>query len=286
MKMPFYYFLFFIVPLAAQDAALEHSTTLAATYNPHDSYTTEKDYQILLNIREHISSQFGTKYDGIAIRVSNGAVTIEGAVDNHQDLETITNKAYNVQGVGFVNNNLVIANRGQATDSGNNLIQYLTERDRQIALNIRTQLRLEFGSLYDHLAINVENGVVRISGLVGNISDSNDILRIASHVEGVEHVDNQLDIKQTPSLQFEDNQVVDPRDSFVTVTDRVIVISLRGQLTAVSDMKYDKIYIHVDQGIVTLTGDVPTQTDAAIAVLRATRTQGVQSVNDLLRYGA
>jgi len=271
-------------PLLAQDLSFQHSFTRSEVDNPNDSYTSNKDHHILRNIREHVSSQFGTKYAGISIRVSNGLVTFEGSVENSQDRQAMTNKALSVQGVLNINNNLLITNRGQATDTVNDLNTYTTERDRQLTLNIRGALKNNFGNIYDPVRISIQNGVVRLVGVVKSQKDIDQIIATINSLDGVSGIDNQLTIKATPPANFGDNQTVDTRDSYYGVRDRQIVISLRSQLMNISSDRYAKIALDSTNGIVTLSGSVLSKEDAALAVNKALLTQGVASVNDLLTY--
>lgn len=265
---------------------LQNSAVLRASSNANDSYTTEKDRLILINLRQQISSQFGKKYDGISIRVSNGAVTFVGTVDTHLDVQTITNKGHSVQGVTTIANRLIVANKGQVADSGNALNSYTTDKDRVLSLNVRAAIKKAFGSSYEGLKISVQNGIVRLIGLVKSQKDMDTLVRLAGSLDGVAGVDNRLTLPASPPPRYEDSQTVDPRDSYGTTVDRQIVITLRASLENISADNYDKVYINVVNGIVTLSGSVPSKKDAKLAVDRAIQTQGVRTVNDTLLYAA
>lgn len=265
---------------------LQNSAVLRASSNPNDSYTTEKDRLILINLRQQISSQFGKKYDAISIRVSNGAVTFVGTVDNHLDVQTMTNKGHSVQGVTTIANRLIVANKGQIADSGNALNSYTTDKDRVLALNVRGAIKKAFGSAYESLKISVQNGIVRLTGLVKSQQDVDKLLTLAGSLDGVAGVDNRLTLPVPPPPRYEDSQTVDPRDSYSTAVDRQIVITLRAALENISADNYDKVYINVVHGLVTLSGNVPSKRDAKLAVDKAIQTQGVRTVNDTLRYAA
>ncbi len=277
-------FLLLTAPLLAQDLRFHPNITLSAGGNLNDSYTGNKDHYILLSIRENLSSQFGTKYDGIAIRVSNGLVTFEGSVDSSQDRRAITIKALSIQGVLNVNNNLLITKSEQSTDNVNDLNTYTTERDRQLILNIRGALKSGYGTTYNHVRINIQNGVVLLIGVVKSQKDIDQIVETVSSMEGASGINNQLSVKPTPPANFKDNQIVDTRDSYYGVRDRQIVISLRGQLTTISADSYAKVTIDSINGVVTLKGNVPSKDDAALVVRKALLTQGVASINDFLTY--
>lgn len=56
----------------------------------HDRYTTEKDHEINMQIREKITGWFTDDYKTITINTNNGHTVIEGYVDNADNLSYLT----------------------------------------------------------------------------------------------------------------------------------------------------------------------------------------------------
>jgi len=66
--------------------------------------------------------------------------------------------------------------------------------DRSIANKVETALRNDPYLDADHIDVDANRGVVRLSGQVGTDSDLRGALRIAAAVPGVLRVDDQLEI--------------------------------------------------------------------------------------------
>ena len=87
-----------------------------AKYQPgaynQDYAASEKDRQLNLRIREKLSTWFTSGYnDTIILKTSNGDVTLEGRVDNPEDIQRIVDSLRRIEGVNNITNRLK-ANRG------------------------------------------------------------------------------------------------------------------------------------------------------------------------------
>lgn len=275
--------LFLALSLFYVDPTMQHSVTASKSLNPNDSYITTQDQHILLNIRQHINALFGKKYETIAVSVSSGMVTFSGTVLSADDRMAIGNVALRVQGVVAVNNSLIVANKGQSTNTatGDSFSSYT---DQQVILSIRNELRRQYGSKYLSLIINSDNGIVTIKGSVLSNGDMNRIIFLAQNVQGVQSVINELSVQSTSSPNLATDVQVDPRDSYATSNDRIIVINIRNQLASVPGDRYKNTYITVINGGVTLFGQVATKQEADAAANKAQHVTGVLSINNTLSY--
>ena len=132
---------------------------------------------------------------------------------------------------------------------------------------------LPYVTVFDNLAYKVEDGTVTLLGQVVNPVNRTDADKAVKSIEGVEHVDNQIEVLP-----------VSPMDS-----------RLRRQLfRAIYGFgpleKYDMgvikpVRIIVKSGHVTLEGIVDSQADKDAAGLRANGVAGVFSVTNNLRVG-
>jgi osmotically-inducible protein OsmY len=66
--------------------------------------------------------------------------------------------------------------------------------DRAIVAKVQTALSADPYLDTDHLTVSARQGVVRLSGLVGDDRDLRAVLRIANAVPGVRGVDDELEI--------------------------------------------------------------------------------------------
>lgn len=67
--------------------------------------------------------------------------------------------------------------------------------DAVLAARVETSLAKDPYILSDHLTISVTNGVVRVRGLVNDVSDLLAILRLARRVAGGARVVNEIDFE-------------------------------------------------------------------------------------------
>jgi hyperosmotically inducible protein len=149
------------------------------------------------------------------------------------------------------------------------------ESTDRITREIRHELlMLPYYTLFDELAYKVEGGKVTLLGKVTNPVLKSDAEYAVKHIEGVETVDNQI---QVLPLSPMDNRIRRAVYRAIYGFDGLFKYSL-GTLPA--------IHIIVDNGHVTLVGTVDSEGDKNLAGLRANGVPGVFSVtNDLTVSG-
>lgn len=131
---------------------------------------------------------------------------------------------------------------------------------------------LPYVNVFDYMTYSVnEDGVVTLSGQVTNPTLKKDAFNAVKRVEGVERVDNQI---QVLPLSFFDNGL---RARLFRTIYRDPVLQRYGVGSEKS------IRIIVDNGHVTLLGFVDNQADKTIAGIRAGTVPGIFSVNNELQ---
>jgi hyperosmotically inducible protein len=133
---------------------------------------------------------------------------------------------------------------------------------------------LPYFTIFDNLAFKVDGGTVTLYGKVTRPSLKQDAGRVVAHVEGVEHVDNQIEV--LPLSPF-DNKI---RWQTARAIYGYPTLNRYGMGTQPS------IRIIVDNGHVTLEGVVNNQSDKNVAGIRANQVPGVFSVTNDLRIGS
>ena len=160
---------------------------------------------------------------------------------------------------------LVIVTVGWQTASAQGSVERITkEVHHELAL-------LPYYGVFDFLAYKVSaDGTVTLLGQVTQPTLKSDAQNAVKHVEGVEHVDNQI---QVLPLSPMDNEI--RHAAF-----RAIYSS--PQLTKYAWKSVQSIHIIVNNGHITLEGVVDSQADKEVAEIRAKSVPNVFSVDDNL----
>ncbi len=126
-------------------------------------------------------------------------------------------------------------------------------------------------SIFDNLAYKVDGGTVTLLGQVKNAVLKDEAEKVVKGIEGVERVDNQIEI--LPPSPNDDR--IRRRVAQAIFNDSTL---FRYSMGAVPP-----IHIIVNRGHVTLEGVVDNQTDKNVAGIRANGVPGVFSVTNNLR---
>jgi hyperosmotically inducible periplasmic protein len=137
---------------------------------------------------------------------------------------------------------------------------------------VRHQLvMLPFYSVFDNLEYKVEGGKVTLLGQVRLPNVKSDAESAVKHIEGVEAVDNQIQVLPT---SFNDDRIRRAEFRAIYSFPGLQMYALRSVPT---------IHIIVDNGHVTLEGAVANEADKNAAGIRANAVPGTFSVTNNLR---
>jgi hyperosmotically inducible protein len=134
------------------------------------------------------------------------------------------------------------------------LIQQNLQNDRDLANN--------------PIDVKVADGVATLKGTVDSDTERDTAVRLAS-VTGVRVVDDQLKVGSAGAK--------------ATLEDSAITTKVKTEILANTDLRRADISVATDNGVVTLTGTVPSQEMRRLAVDLARHTGGVDRVEDHLR---
>ncbi len=147
-----------------------------------------------------------------------------------------------------------------------------TREEDRITREVRHQLvMLPYYSVFDDLKFSVQGGTVVLQGAVINPATKSDAEGVVKRIEGVEHVDNRIEVLPPSSMD-----------------DRIRRAEYRAifgddMLFRYGEAAVPSIHIIVKNGRVTLEGVVDNDSDKNVAGLRANGVPGVFSVtNNLL----
>jgi hyperosmotically inducible protein len=144
----------------------------------------------------------------------------------------------------------------------------------RIAKEVRHELlMLPYFGVFDSIAYKVDGGTVTLLGQVVRPTLKSDAENVVKHIEGVDHVDNQIEVLP-PS----------PMD------DRIRLELFRAIYQYPALQRYElgvqkPIRIIVKNGRVTLEGVVDNEADKNMAGIRANGVSGVFSVTNNLQIG-
>jgi osmotically-inducible protein OsmY len=197
---------------------------------------------------------------GVTVAVSAANVTLTGTVPNawsRTEAQWIALKARDVKSVA---NRLTVA-RG--------------ESDAAVARTVADQIRrYVLYTVFDDVAVGVQDGQVTLTGEVTAGFKANDLARIASRVRGVQAVTSE--IRTLPASLFDDQLRV------------AIASRLYGDpmFESYALQVPPPIHIVVENGHVTLTGAVGSEVERVKAGFTAREVFGVMSVDNELKVAS
>jgi osmotically-inducible protein OsmY len=220
----------------------------------------------------------------IEVEVNQGIVTLSGTVETNVDRDLAVELARGVSGVNDVMNLL------QLDDT---LVPHAKhERDFADYVNdanvtAQVKLRLLWNATTEGLQINVttRDGIVTLSGTVDSEARRNLAIQIARDTQGVREVVAELEVKPTETLA--DKAREHARQSFLTtkrvMTDSWITMKVYSSLTFESGIDTSRIKVNTQNGVVSLSGKVRSESEHR-RILETTRSVvGVKKVIDKLR---
>jgi hyperosmotically inducible protein len=249
-----------LVPVVAA-AFFTFSPVIAA---PHSmaamaqSVDAGKDNQILADVTNKALGK--SKFKDVKATVQNGIVTLTGTVDVYDTKADADKRVHRIKNVKAVENEIEVAGPDIPDNELQNKLIKAIEYDR-----------VGYGTTaFNAIGVNVQNGVVTLSGTAYGPVDADSAVAVAANTKGVKDVVN--DIQVDP---------VSPMD------DRIRIAVFRSVYGFPSLNKYaidpgKPIRISVQNGNVTLYGVVDSKADKDAAGIRANTVPGVFHVTNNL----
>lgn len=220
-------------------------------------------------------------YD-LDVSVTNGVVTLKGAVESKIDAKLATDIAQSAADVRSVENQLKIepGSRKAPTEIESESARFMQRvKDANVTAKVKSQLLWNSKTEGLNIDVDTEKGIVTLSGNVASREEAKMASKLAADTEGVRKVKNNLKVGSTPS----DTTVASSNTTESTsgnVKDGWVTTRVKAAL--LYDNRVDGTDIHVDtaQGIVTLTGAVNNKNERDIAKQITRSIGGVKSVVD------
>lgn len=191
----------------------------------------------------------------IGVIVDNGVVTLGGTVPTHFAQNAAVADALSIVGATEVNNELTVQYPAEAT----------TPTDTELAADIESVLRVNSDIDATEIEVKASEGVVTLKGSVDAYWKKVHAEEVASNVSGVISIDNRLNVIR--AKDFVDREIGED------ITDAL-------ERNALIDA--EDVDVTVEDGVVTLTGTVPTRTARQAAYNAARYTLGVVDVKNNL----
>lgn len=158
--------------------------SVASSQTPAES---PQDVALTNGVQSALRASKVANADQIKVEVEGGAVQLSGFVESEEDQEKALEVAREVRGVATVRNDLVIRDSrptvGQALD------------DTIIAAQVRKQIDANVAGDAQDINVNVSDGVVQLSGYVADTNVKTRAADVASAVQGVQDVRNDIALK-------------------------------------------------------------------------------------------
>lgn len=224
---------------------------------------TRPDNRVAEDVRRAIHTDPATETWEINTTVQDGVVQLKGVVDSWQEKRLAATLAKSVKGVTGLQNNLIINYNG-------------TRTDKEIQAEVKSILKWD-SRLDDKLIkVNVENGVVRLSGSVGNVHDKT-LAEELAHTSGVKEVVAKK-LKIHPELR---SDMV--RSSMAgNISKDEIKTAIHRAFSYDPRVPDKSINVEINKQTATLTGSVKNLDEKLSAGRDALNTVGIEKVkNDI-----
>ena len=213
----------------------------------------------------------------IEVSVTDGVVTLSGAVGTEIQMELAGEIVRSIKGVKSVQNNLVIS-RG-LTMSQESREPTLGERldDLTIEASVKTALMLNANVSARHIGVDSDRGHVFLTGKVASPAEAELARKIADDVEGVTSVEFKL------ALEDETEPEAGKKSFAEKVDDVRVATQVRAALMVNRNLDASEIEVASEGGVVRLSGITHSGAEKDLAQKVAEDCWGVKSVENQLR---
>lgn len=164
-------------------------SSLAAAQEPQGTSTGRQNGELTSRVKAALMREDSIKAAEINVETRDGVVQLSGFVSNEKTKRAAEAAATKVSGVKYVQNALIVGKNGAAVDP--------TANDAVIEAKVRATLAGDASlAAASDLNIEVENGVVQLSGFVSSMREKSRAAELARGVEGVRHVRDGISVQR------------------------------------------------------------------------------------------
>jgi len=214
----------------------------------------------------------------LGVDAENGAVTLTGTVDNKAEKDLAVRIAEGLEGVSKVEDRIDVGKDASGSKEQNSLYRFVNDAN----ITARIQMRLLWNDTTGGLDIDVEttDAVVTLAGPVHSEEERQMAERVARRTDGVRDVSNELRVAPEETLAHEARRAA--LDAGREISDAWITASVAASLRFDTTINHGRIEVRTENGVVRLTGKVPTLLQKKDAAEIARETSGVKQVENHL----
>jgi osmotically-inducible protein OsmY len=240
------------------------------------------DATLETTVRAELYTERTGRGGDVDVRVNDGVVTLQGTVDTAEARQRAIEAARRVDGVVRVDEQLNVAPEAPAADrAGAGQSPTPATGSTVSPAWVTTKIQAQYFVDPDIKPWNIDvtttsDGVVELRGQVETAEAKADAVRIARATEGVSSVTDRLTLGTDRAPAADVGTDLATSDAWVTA-------KIRAKYFLDDDVKAMNVEVATQDGVVTLTGAVETDSARRQAVALARNTDGVRTVEDQLR---
>ncbi|MDN6855371.1 BON domain-containing protein [Pseudomonas sp. CAN2814] len=218
----------------------------------------------------------------IKVDVESGRAQLTGAVASDEQKALAGQIAGSVEGINAVDNQLAVdaslasAQNGEAPKTQSEGVVQQWD-DATLAAKVKSKLLLEKRGAGLDIKVTSRSGAVTLEGTAASEEISQDAAHLAAQTEGVASVDNRL--KVDPDAASTQKLEKSVGDAQAAVSDAWITSQIKAGILAEHALQGLSIGVSTRDGVVTLSGQVPTADERQQLIDAARKTRGVREVD-------
>jgi hyperosmotically inducible protein len=203
--------------------------------------------------------------DHVKAHADNGVVTLTGRVEDRDQKALAEDTVRNLPGVVSVVDKIRVES------------EPAEHSDAWIALKIRSSLLFHASVSAADTKVDVNNGVVVLTGTVANPAQKDLTEAYAKDIDGVQSVNNQLMIKENSSMDSSNSVSTSAR---VEMDDASITSEVKYALLSHRSTSAIKTKVTTKDGVVMISGDAGSDAEKDLVSKLASSIRGVRSVDN------
>jgi hyperosmotically inducible protein len=200
--------------------------------------------------------------DHVKVKVSDGAATLTGTVQDKDERSLAEDTVQNLPGVTRVKNEITIQSR------------YPERSDGWMALKIRGRLLVKANVSAASTKVNVTDGVVLLTGTADSVAQKELTEIYAKEIDGVRSVRNEIVVMPLAESTAR-RETIGERVDDASITSQLKYALLTHKSTSMLKTK-----VSTTEGVVTIAGEASSDAEKSLVTKLAEDVRGVKSVNN------
>lgn len=200
--------------------------------------------------------------DKVKVRANDGIVTLTGTVQDKDDKALAADTVEHLPGVNGVKNEIVVKP------------SHPEKSDGWMALKIRSRLLVKANVSAATTKVDVQDGVVTLSGTADNLAQKELTEAYAKDIDGVKSVKNEITIKDVSAGKATAETMGEKIDD-ASITSQVKFALLSHKSTSALKTK-----VTTNEGAITISGEATSDAEKSLVTKLAGDVRGVKSVTN------